>query len=108
MATTPAKRRTHSPLFWVTEASTGTNHLVTEAAFTTGVQSFGWYRAICGTHFPAAPMIEAPRRTCANCRAVRAAERTGRHQEPRDISWWRRLRRRNARLPLAHPDEVPR
>ncbi|WP_329048796.1 hypothetical protein OG738_39705 [Amycolatopsis sp. NBC_01488] len=52
------------------EASAGTNHLVTETAFADGMAACGTYRAICGAWFPAASMIEAPRRTCAACRAI--------------------------------------
>lgn len=106
MTATPTRRRIPPHLFWVTEAPTGTNHLVTEAAFTAGMQSCGWYRGICGARFSAAPMIEAPRGTCASCRGARAAERTGCRRQPRGISWWRRLRRRTAAFPLAQSDEV--
>jgi hypothetical protein len=89
MATAPPNRRPASLLFWVVETPTGINHLVTEAAFVAGLADSGSYRAVCGVRFPAAPMVEAPRRTCARCRPVVAPARTSRR---RRAGWWRRSR----------------
>jgi hypothetical protein len=97
MATAPTRRRISSSLFWVTEASAGTNHLVTEAAFTDGMRACGSYRGVCGVQFSAAPMIDAPRGTCGACRGVIAVDRTRCRRTSREVSWWRRLPRRNPR-----------
>lgn len=93
MATAPTRRPTPPRLLWVTEASTGTNHLVTEAAFVDGIRASGSYRGICGAEFSAAPMIAAPRRACSACRGRLVADRTSCRSKPRGTSWWRRLRR---------------
>ncbi len=93
MATTSSRRRLPPRPLWVTEASTGTNHLVTEAAFVDGMQTSGVYQGLCGNAFRAAPMIEAPRGTCTACLAIVTPARTRCGRE-RGFSWWRHLRRR--------------
>ncbi len=93
MATAPSGRRFSQRLFWVAEASTGTNHLVTEAAFADGMRARGSYRGICGTQFSAAPMVDAPRCTCPACHGRLAVNRTSCRSNPRGTFWWRRLRR---------------
>ena len=103
MATAPTRRRTSPRLLWVAEASTGTNHLVTEAAFVDGMRAFGSYRGICGTQFSAAPMISSPRCVCPACRGRLAVDRTSCRSKPRGTSWWRRLRRRD---PRRHDDRL--
>lgn len=88
----PSRPEPRPRLFWITEASTGLNHLVTEAGFVNGMKCSGSYVGLCGGHFSAAPMIEAPQGTCAACRAVLVRGRTRCRSEARDRSWWRRLR----------------
>jgi hypothetical protein len=96
MATAPPKRRSASPLFWVVETPTGLDHLVTESAFVAGLADSGSYRAVCGVRFAAAPMVEAPRRTCARCRPVVAPTRT---PHRRRGGWWRHVVSRSGGAP---------
>lgn len=97
MATAPSRHRLPSRLFWVTEVATGTNHLVTEAAFANGMKSGGMYRALCGNQFSAAPMIEGPRGCCAACRAALEPAHAQRHSKKPCNTWWRHLRARFGR-----------
>ena len=103
MATAPTRHRTRPRLLWVTEASTGTNHLVTEAAFVDGMRDLGSYRGICGAQFSAAPMIAAPRCACPACRGRLAVDQRSCRNNRRGTSWWRRLPRRD---PRRHNDRL--
>lgn len=85
-------------LTWVTSATTGVDHAVSDADFASAVRAGqGVFPAACGVSFASAAMCTEPGGVCASCWALLAAEqRSGRHRVQNQAARRSQIERRSA------------